>query len=355
MKAPRRVVCLAALLACVIAAAAPPFARGKLSAESASIVAQEQKPTPANAPGQKSEKQESDKKEKQESDKKQKSGAQSFSVKLNVTVRDAQGHVLTEARQEDFQITEDGVPQQVTLFERREGSPLIGLVIDSSGSVRNVINSVVRLGQDIVVGSEPGSEIFVERFVDSDKITVIQEFTSDKRALIKALEDIFIEGGQTALTDAVYLAAEHLAQYKAGESPKRRRALVVVTDGEDRASYYKREQLYAKLRETGVQVFVVSTVRGADLKSKPEKAISYVNAMALESGGAAYILARGADLSPVVTELLSELNAPYLLGYTPSNQKRDGSARKVAVTVSKAPDAETRSALARSSYTAPAK
>ena len=123
----------------------------------------------------------------------------------------------------------------------------------------------------------------------------MQDFTADKQALGDALDDMFIEGGQTAVVDAVYLAAEHASgrRKQTGDpaEDKRRRALILVTDGEDRNSFYKQEQLWEALKEQDVQIFVIGFVnelekeRGFISKSKRAKAVSLLDRMAKETGG----------------------------------------------------------------------
>jgi Mg-chelatase subunit ChlD len=75
-------------------------------------------------------------------------------------------------------------------------------------------------------------------------VICIQDFTADKALLLDGLYNLYVEGGQTAVLDGVYLAAEHVAEYKKGdENDRRRRALIVITDGEDRNSFYKQGAL----------------------------------------------------------------------------------------------------------------
>ena len=95
---------------------------------------------------------------------------------------------------------------------------------------------------------------------------MMQDFTANRAALIDALDEMYVEGGQSAITDALYLGAEHLAKRKGDWPMTRRRALVLITDGEDRANKYKHEQLLAKLRETDAQVFVVALTKAVKLK-----------------------------------------------------------------------------------------
>ena len=107
------------------------------------------------------------------------------------------------------------------------------------------------------------------RFISSDKIETEQDFTDKKELLIDALDNLYVEGGQTAVIDAVYLSAEHVAGYQKGdESDRRRRALIVITDGEDRNSFYKQEQLFARLREEDVQIFVIGFINELDKEAR---------------------------------------------------------------------------------------
>src|ERR1044072_2989323 len=287
--------------------------------------------------------------------KKQKQEVQPLTVRLSALVLDSQDSPVSDLRQEDFQLTEDGVAQKVPHFEKLEGPHAFGLVVDRTGSMRSDINNVVELGKLVVNGSGANSAGFVVSFINSDNIKVMQDTTTDKRALAAALDDIFIEGGQTAINDAVYLAAERLAQFKKIEKMPRRYSLVLVTDGEDRQSYYKNEQVYAKLHEVGVRVFVIGLVQEKYNTTTPEKAKTYMRRLASESGGSAYFFRRGDELSQAAEPILVDMNANYLTGYEPTNQKRDGATRKVEVSVSPGTGDEVRKVFARNSYEAPKK
>jgi Ca-activated chloride channel family protein len=92
------------------------------------------------------------------------------------------------------------------------------------------------------------------------KSETLQDFTADKSLLLDGVDNLYIEGGQTAVIDGVYLAAQDVAEYKKGDpNDRRRRALIVITDGEDRNSYFKEEQLFSQLREEDVQIFLRQT------------------------------------------------------------------------------------------------
>lgn len=287
--------------------------------------------------------------------KKEKPAVQSLTVRLSALVLDAQDRPVNDLKQDDFQILEDGAPQKVTHFERLEGPHAFGLVVDSTGSMRSDISRVVEFGKLIVNGTGASSAGFVVRFVSSDNIKIMQDTTTDKRALIAALEDIFIEGGQTAINDAVYLGAERLAQFKQIEKSQRRYSLVLVTDGEDRASFYRDEQVFAKLRAAGVRLFVIGLVKSQYDRTNPEKAKLYMRRLASESGGSAYFFKMGDDLAQVAEHVLADMNANYLVGYESTNPKRDGSTRKVLVSVAAGAGGEARKVFAKDGYDAPKK
>ncbi|MFL6257458.1 MAG: VWA domain-containing protein [Pyrinomonadaceae bacterium] len=287
--------------------------------------------------------------------KKEKPAEQPITVRLSALVLDSQDRPVDDLRQEDFQVVEDGVPQKVTHFERLEGPHAFGLLIDGSGSMRSDINRVVEFGRLIVNGTGADSAGFVVRFISSGNIKIMQDTTTDKRALDAALEEIFIEGGQTAINDAIYLGAERLAQFKQIEKSPRRYSLVLVTDGEDRASFYRDEQVFAKLRAAGVRLFVIGLVKSQYARTNPEKAKLYMRRLASESGGSAYFFKKGDELAQITEHVLADMNANYLVGYESTNPKRDGSTRKVSVSVAAGAGGAARKVLAKDGYDAPKK
>ncbi|HEX7313840.1 MAG TPA: VWA domain-containing protein [Pyrinomonadaceae bacterium] len=291
----------------------------------------------------------------QESKKKQPAEPRPLTVRLSALVLDARDKPVGDLRAEDFQVVEDGAPQKVTHFEKLEGPHAFGLLVDSSGSLRSDINYVVSFGKLVVNGTGENAAGFVVSFISSDNIKVFQDTTTDKRALNAALDDIFIEGGQTAINDAVYLGAERLGQFKKIEKMPRRYSVVVVTDGEDRASWYKDEDVFKKVREAGVRLFVIGLVQKSYRATTAEKAKQYMRRLASESGGSVYFFKKGDELAPVAQRVLEDMNANYLIGYESTNPRRDGSARKIAVSVAAGAGGEARKVFARDGYDAPKK
>jgi len=275
-------------------------------------------------------------------------------VQLHVRVIDRNNKPINNVPQSEFHIFEDGVPQTIETFTREEVPISYGLAVDTSGSLRSQLQSVIDAGKTIINSNKAGDETFLVRFISSDKIETVQDFTDNKELLMDGLDSFFVEGGQTAIIDAVYLSAEHVSEYRKGdEGDRRRRALIVITDGEDRNSFYKQEQLFAKLREEDVQIFVIGFVSELDKeanlirKSPREKAVNLINKLASETGGRAFFPDSVAELPQIANEIIRDLRTQYVISYNPTNKAQDGSFRAIKVTVDQPANSDKRIALTR--------
>jgi Ca-activated chloride channel homolog len=285
---------------------------------------------------------------------------ESNEIKLHVRVVDRFNRPVNDVKEGDLKVFENGVPQTITSFTSEEVPITYGLVVDNSGSLRAQINQVIEAGKTIVNSNKPGDETFVVRFISSDEIKILQDYTADKPSLDDALDDMFVEGGQTAVIDAVYLSAEHAADRRKGETDqdKRRRALILVTDGEDRASFYKQEQLFESLKEEDVQIFVIGFVneldkeRGFIAKSKRQKAMDLLDRMAKETGGRAFYPNSLSELPQIAQDITKDLRTQYVISYVPTTKAKPGEFRPVRVAVADVPGREKRVAVTRPGYTA---
>jgi len=275
-------------------------------------------------------------------------------VQLHVRVIDRNNRPIDNVPQRDFHVFEDGVPQPIETFTREEVPISYGLAVDTSGSLRSQLQSVIDAGKTIINSNRPGDETFLVRFISSDKIETVQDFTANKDLLMDGLDSFYVEGGQTAIIDAVYLSAEHVSEYRKGdEGDRRRRALIVITDGEDRNSFYKQEQLFARLREEDVQIFVIGFVNELDKeaglirKSPREKAVGLINKLATETGGRAYFPDSVAELPQIANDIIRDLRTQYVIAYNPTNKTPDGTYRAIKVTVDQPSNSEKRIALTR--------
>ncbi|HEX6126464.1 MAG TPA: VWA domain-containing protein [Pyrinomonadaceae bacterium] len=277
-------------------------------------------------------------------------------VNLNVRVVDRNNRPIGNLRQSDFKVFEDNVPQQIEFFSKSEVPTNYSLVIDNSGSLRALIDQVIEASKILIGANKPEDETSIIRFVSSDKIEIVEDFTKNKADLIDALDTkLYIEGGQTAIIDAVYLAADQVTKYEKSSSAvdRKRRALILVSDGEDRSSFYTQQQLFDLLRETDVQIYVVGFVKelsadkGFITKSPQGKARAFLEKLASETGGKAYFPMGVSELNGIAREIASELRTQYSIGYLPSNDRKDGSYRNIKVTIEDGPNKQKRIALTR--------
>lgn len=281
-------------------------------------------------------------------------------VNLSVRVIDRNNRSVNDIKQSDFKVFEDGVLQQIEFFSRSDVPTNYSLVVDNSGSMRPLLEKVIEAGKILINTNRADDETSIIRFVGRDKISIEQSFTPNKADLTDSLDNLFIEGGQTAIIDAVYLAVENVEEYQKSKKvdERKRRAIILVSDGEDRDSFYAEKQLFDLLRESEVQIYVVGFVselskEGGFIGKSPQgKAKGFLERLATETGGKAYFPSNGNDLPQIAKEISSELRTQYSLGYIPSNDRRDGSFRNIKVAVTDGPNSQKRIAISRAGRTA---
>jgi Ca-activated chloride channel family protein len=182
----------------------------------------------------------------------------------------------------------------------------------------------------------PGDEIFLVRF--SDDAELVQNFTDDKPRILRIVENLSPRGG-TALYDAILLGLQKVADGK-----HRKRALLLLTDGNDTASSVKFEEITALARKSEVIVYGLGLGHGEKgnthilLNSQVKDTVDMrtLRALADATGGNAYFLENahegGRDLvDEAAEEVAKELKLQYTLGYYPTDQKKDGAFRQIVV------------------------
>ena len=270
-------------------------------------------------------------------------------VILNVRVTDANKRAVADVAQERFQVLEDGVKQKISLFSSVQIPLSYGLLIDSSGSLRTQFEKIISASKKVVKSNSPNDEAFLIRFISSDKIELVQELTFDKTPLLNGLDSLYVEGGQTAVIDAVYVGTDTLSKVKTVPGNLRRKALILITDGEDRNSFYKPEQLFSLLGSTDIQVFVVGFTK--ELKEKPRaKALELLNRLALDTGGRAFFPNSLGELDFISDEIINDIRTQYVIGYVPSNNAPNASFHKLQVSITDVSNYEKRIAVTRIGY-----
>jgi Ca-activated chloride channel family protein len=289
----------------------------------------------------------------QDASKTTESSPQSSIVLLNVRVTDGAGHAVRDMRQQDIQVIEDGVPQTISFFSKEEVPLSYGLLIDNSGSMRSQLGQVIEAGKFVVNGNRPDDEAFLVRFVTSDKIQMVSGFTSSKPMLFDSLDSMFVEGGQTAFIDAVMLSLDYAAKNRKGMDGNRRLALVIVTDGEDRASRFKRADLVERLHKEDIQIFVIGLTKQLEDTKSRDKAVDLLKFLAQETGGRAFFPNSTSELRDIAEEITRDLRTQYLVGYIPASASASSNAfHKVQVKVAESQGKEKRVAVTRVGYIA---
>ena len=269
-------------------------------------------------------------------------------VLLHVRVTDPIGKAVLDVPESGFQVTEDGVPQKISFFSNKEVPLSYGLVIDASGSLHSQINDVMEAAGRIILSNRPSDETFLVKFVSSDKIYVEQELTSNKTELFKALDNFFIEPGQSAVLDAVYLSAQQLAKQK-DTGPLRRRILILVTDGEDRSSYYKQDDLFKLLGANNIQVFTIALTKELKGDSRT-RALRLLTKLGADTGGRTFFLQSRSDFEQISSDIINDIRMQYVIGYEPSGGDQRKDFHKVLVSITENPNQEKRVAITRVGY-----
>jgi len=281
--------------------------------------------------------------------------AQVDQVVVYAAVYDKQGRLVTGLDKSDFQLFEDRVEQTLTSFAQAEVPTTIGIVIDTSGSMRGRLSEVEQAVDLFLEYYRPFHELFLIRF--DDEVILEQDFTRDPFDIREAVANAIGRGG-TALYDAIYLGVEKAST---GHEPKK--VLLVFTDGEDKDSYYKPEELLEKVKEADCQVFLVAFL-DEDLKdsgggffgafrSQRKKLEELLREIASVSGGEAFFPESLQDLGPIFESVARELGNQYRLAYLSSNPARDGRWRRIDVQIKNAEERGLR-VRARKGYYAPA-
>jgi Ca-activated chloride channel homolog len=268
------------------------------------------------------------------------------------TVFDKSGHFVRGLKQDSFKVFEDGVQQTIAAFSQEDVPISMGILLDLSGSMKGKIDQVNKAALAFIRASNPQDQVFLVGF--NDDVELLQDYTSDIDEITDALDNTVVTGA-TAIYDAIYLGVQ-----KAHSGTKPKKAVIVITDGEDNASYYTLDEMVAKVQESDVQVFSIGFLNevpkksffGGWSKSVPEKARDSLVKIAEETGGKAYFPDKLTDIHDIVSEIATELRSQYSIGYFSSNGARDGSFRRVKVEVAGA-KAEGNQVRYRRGYYAP--
>lgn len=258
-------------------------------------------------------------------------------VVVHTTVVDKNGQFISGLKKENFRLFEDGINQNIVSFSQEDVPVSLGIVIDTSGSMRNKFDDVTKGALAFMRSSNPNDEVFLIGF--NEEVQLLEDYTNDVDLISDDLNNTVVTGG-TALWDAIYLSVQ-----KAQSGSKPKKAVIVITDGEDRDSYYKLDEMVAKVQESDVQVYAVGFLNEAPdkgifghwTKSEPEKAHDALQRIADETGAKAFFPKDISDIHRIVSEVAFELRNQYSISYVSSNAARDGAWRRIRIALDPPP------------------
>ena len=278
-------------------------------------------------------------------------------VNVFVTVRSKDHSIVTGLTKDDFKVYEDGVEQKVEFFSRETDVPItLAMLMDTSGSMYRILSAEKEAASRFVREVLRRKDEAMVMSFDTD-VDMLTDFTEDPSTLDEGINRAQINvdasgiggtagtipssGGGTNLFDALYLACHDQLGSEAG-----RKALVILSDGEDNGSKIsENEAIEAAQRSDAVVHFLL--IR--DFGAIEGYGAAIARKLADETGGRMIDIHGEKSLDKAFDELTEELHSQYLLAYTPTNEKKDGTFRKIRVEVDK-PDAKL---LARKGYYAP--
>jgi Ca-activated chloride channel homolog len=254
-------------------------------------------------------------------------------VSLNVTVIDGQSRYITDLDQGDFAVFEDGVKQDLSFFNRRQQPIALSLLLDSSASMEDKLDTLQTAAVNFVRRLKPTD---MAQVIDFDsRVEVRQAFTGNQTDLESAIFKT-ASGGSTSLHNAIYIALKELRKVKAGsEEDVRRQAIIVFSDGEDTSSLVSFDEVLDLAKRSETSIYTIA-LRGADTQTRGFREAEFIlRQLAQETGGRAFFPAKVEDLNGVYAQIADELASQYTLGYTSRNARRDGAWRRIVVQVLK--------------------
>jgi Ca-activated chloride channel family protein len=247
-------------------------------------------------------------------------------VLIPVTVTDPLNRFVTGLEKENFKLTEDKLPQEITQFSSEDAPLSVGVVFDCSGSMGHKLDKSRQAVAQFFKLSNPDDEFFLVQFNDS--ASLIQPFTRNLEEIQNKLA--FTQSkGRTALLDAVYMAMHEM---KKAKNP--RKALLLISDGGDNSSRYSESEIKALVKEADVQVYAIGIYESAGARNRTPEETSgpaLLTEIAEQTGGRQYQVDNLNELPDVAAKIGVELRNQYILGYSPKNLTRDGKYRKIQV------------------------
>ena len=267
-------------------------------------------------------------------------------VLVNATVTDSLNRYVSGLGQEHFQIWEDKLEQKIAYFSSEDVAISIGVIFDVSGSMKDKITTARDAAVTFLKTGNPEDEFFLVEFANRPEVA--SDFTTDVSKLQSKL--IFTPAkGMTAMYDAVYVGLEKL---KAGSNPKK--ALLLITDGEDNRSRYTFQNVKEFVKEQDVQIYAIGIVDQWNSQlGAGHTGRGMIEELSDLTGGRSFFPDSVYELEDICTKIAVELKNQYVIGYHSTNAAKDGKWRKLRLKINPPKGIQHLNVRSKSGYYAP--
>jgi Ca-activated chloride channel homolog len=266
-------------------------------------------------------------------------------VLVPATVTDPMNRLVTGLEKDNFEIYDNNVGQVIKSFSTEDAPVTIGIVFDLSGSMTSKFTRARKALSEFLRTSNPQDEFFVVGF--NDKPAVIVDYTSEVDD-VEARMVMLKPENRTALIDAVYLAVNKLRDAK-----YERKALLIISDGGDNRSRYTEGELRRAVRESDVQIYSIGIFDQFAATPEEQQGPMLLTEVCDMTGGRLFQVSDLGDLGDIAERISAELRNEYVIGYRPSEVKRDGNWRKLKIRLVPPPGLPPLTVHNRQGYYAP--
>ena len=248
-------------------------------------------------------------------------------VSLTLTVTDLYGRYVSGLTKQAFTIMDNNQEQEISYFSDSDAPVSVGIIFDVSGSMSGEKISKARNALSKFIGSShPSDEYFLIAF--NNRAQLLLDRTRDGEAVLQKLT-LVNPKQNTALYDAVYLGIERVTR-----GTHQKKALLIISDGQDNASRYNFGEVRRLMKESDVVTYAVGIIDGSDAGSAlGMQGQAFLDELTSVTGGKSFYPASDIEMDEIFERIALELRHQYSIGYTPTNFQPDGKWRKVKVKV----------------------
>lgn len=253
-------------------------------------------------------------------------------VNVIFTVSEGNGRMVPGLNKEDFLVEEDGRKQELSHFAREVTLPLtLALLIDTSPSVRTVLDLEKQTAVEFLQSVLRKEDLALIMNFDRG-VSLVQDFTADIRRLSKAIQSVAIGGG-TSVHDAVFLACDEKLKRETG-----RKAIILISDGEDTTSKLKIKDAIESAERADVIIYAISNRSGGHVMPFSRVGVGggddgTLKKYAETTGGRAFFPSKPQDFKKAFDAIQEELRSQYVISYSSTNPTKDGGYRALRVSV----------------------